>query len=177
MPCWEQQGSWQKQPTIFLQLSQRFVHTAAEAMEAKLRWSHCTGIPHLCPHFRQGQHGLFPMEQEPRRLCSRGGVPILPPHMFFWKTRGGEIYSMERVIWWVDVRGPRLCHRLCTEHSSTAPLEWTLEWEELRNKSQVNLKSHFRDFRIYNRSVGAHFFLHKPLFIFLYSEHHPLATS
>lgn len=143
---------------------------------SKSEMRHYTGIPHLCPHYRQGQHGLFQMEQEPLWLCSRGGISILPSHTFFWKMRWGEIYSMYREIWRGNVRCPRLCHGQCTEYSSTAPLERTLEWEELRKKSQVNFKSRITDFGFYNRTVDAHFFLHKPLFIFFYTKHHVLAT-
>lgn len=167
VPCWEQRGSWQKQPTIFLQLSQRFVHTAAEVMEAKLRWgtaqasltsAHITDRGSTgCSKWSKSHPGSVPGEAFP--LC------------LLWKMRGGEIYSMQREIWRVDVRCPKLCHRQCTP-----PLERTLDWEELRKKSQVNFKSRIRDFGLYNGTVDAHSFFDKPLFIFFHTKYQLLAT-
>lgn len=167
VPRWEQWGSWQKQPTIFLQLSQRFVHTAAEVTEAKVRWD-TTQASSPLPTLQTGTALPVPNGARATSALFQGSHSYFASSYVLENERGRNLQHVKGN----REGGCQVSQALsqCTEHSSKAPLHTTLDWEDLRKKSQTNFKSRITDFRFYNKSVGAHFFLHKPLFIFFYKN-------
>lgn len=99
--CCEQWGFWQKQRTIFLQISQRFVHTTTEVMAAKL---HRDEAPDRNPSPLQTVKTVtiwvLPNQKLPW-LSSREGISMLPSYTVYYG--GGGKKSMvikEWSGWW-----------------------------------------------------------------------------
>lgn len=92
----EQWGFWQKQRTIFLQISQRFVHTTAEVTAAKL---HRDEAPDRNPSPLQTVKTVtiwvLPNQQKLPWLSSREGISMLPSYTVFYVGGGKNLWQLK----------------------------------------------------------------------------------
>lgn len=121
---------------------------------SKAEMRHYTGMPHLCPHYRQGQTALaVPNGARATSALFQGSHShFASSYVLLENERGRNLQHVKGNL----EGGCQVCQALsqCKEHSSKAPLHRTLDWEDLRKKSQTNFKSHIRDFRFCNKSIG-----------------------